>query len=437
MNSVTRLVWATRSPSTAARRTSLQSAAALRTGSTLSETSLQPDDIDGIQTIYGVQDNAEAIYAMRSDQANLRVLEGPQAPGFTVNGNALNNRIDATNGAETINGGEGNDTLIGRGGDDLLDGGAGNDRLNGQAGIDTMRGGEGDDIYFVNHVLDRVEENPGDGHDRVITRVSLDLGVNGQQVEFLRLFGDAEIDGTGNALANLVLGNDRNNTLDGGAGDDTLRGGLGDDIYVVDSVNDIARELDGQGMDPVLSAVSFNLATNGRFVEALHLIGDADLEGIGSGDDNLIAGNSGANRLRGLSGNDTMIGEGGDDTLNAGTGDDSLSGGVGNDILLGIDGADTLNGGAGNDKLFGGTDNERDVFLFEDGFGLDLIRDFDIGEDVIDLAGVSWIEDFADMELNHLTQSGNHARITNGTDEIVLYETLAADLSAGDFVFLA
>ena len=48
------------------------------------------------------------------------------------------------------------------------------------------------------------------------------------------LSGTANINGTGNALANRIVGNGGDNILNGGAGNDTLTGGGGKDTFVFD-----------------------------------------------------------------------------------------------------------------------------------------------------------------------------------------------------------
>lgn len=403
----------------------------------LSENALQAYDISGIQTIYGVQDNAAAVYDMRWDQADLSILEAPNAPGLTINANALANRIDATNGAELINGEGGNDFLIGRAGNDTLDGGAGNDRLNGGFGIDVMRGGLGNDVYWVDRAGDTVEEAAGEGSDLVQSYISFEMETHATHVEHLRLVGTGNLTATGNALDNRILGNDENNVIDGGAGVDTLRGGLGDDTYYIDTANDRVFEFAGEGTDTVISSISFRLSTTSQHIEGLELRGSGDIEGWGNNTDNLLTGTTGENRLVGANGNDTLSAEGGNDTLNGGDGDDSLDGGAGNDLLFGTTGADTLNGGTGDDRLFAGVDTDVDIFVFEDGFGIDRIFEFDIGEDVIDLSAVTGITDFTDLGLNHMTQTGDHTRITDGSDIIIVLDTVAASLTAGDFDFIA
>ena len=84
----------------------------------------------------------------------------------------------------------------------------------------------GDDTYIVDNAGDKVIELPGEGTDLVKASVSYTLSDN---VENLLLTGNTDINGTGNALANSLTGNDGNNVLDGDAGADTMAGGAGDD----------------------------------------------------------------------------------------------------------------------------------------------------------------------------------------------------------------
>lgn len=166
-----------------------------------------------------------ASYTLRANVENLSYVYDV-AQRFT--GNELNNYISC--GAQA-------DTLFGMAGADTLDGGD---------GIDRMVGGSGDDLYFVT-AGDVVVEVLGQGHDAVIvtTGTSFTLAAN---IEDLVLSGDTLLNGTGNMLGNVIIGNGQNNVLrglrgddelNGGAGADTLEGGLGADTLVGGSGADV------------------------------------------------------------------------------------------------------------------------------------------------------------------------------------------------------
>ena len=86
-----------------------------------------------------------------------------------------------------------------------------------------MAGGLGNDTYFVDNAGDVVTEALNAGTDTVQSSlVNYTLTAN---VENLTLTGSANINGTGNGLANVITGNSGNNILDGAGGADTMVGG--------------------------------------------------------------------------------------------------------------------------------------------------------------------------------------------------------------------
>ncbi len=345
---------------------------------------------------------------------------GIDADQFVGTGNALNNVIsggdladtlnglggsDTLNGgigADVLNGGDGNDTLNGGDDNDSLNGGIGTDTLNGGAGADTMAGGADNDVYIVDDVGDTVTEALNAGTDRVETALSYVLGAN---VENLTLTGGDVVNGTGNALANTIVGNGANNQLfggdgtdnidggngsdliDGGVGDDTLSGGIGNDTDTIiggagnDTINLLAA--DGGNDVIVYSAINFgndiltnfdatggtattqdridlsafgitaaNLAT--RVIEStvggntLLTVRDANLATIGTIQINGIANAA-------IDATDYILAGAAAPVLpGATTGNNTLNGTAGDDTINALAGNDTVNGGAGNDTITGG-----------------------------------------------------------------------------------
>ncbi|MGE5516692.1 MAG: hypothetical protein ACM31D_12810, partial [Bacteroidota bacterium] len=281
-----------------------------------------------------------------------------------LDGGAGNDTLDGAAGNDTLAGGAGNDTLTGGAGSDKLDGGAGsdkldggadpdtliggagNDTLDGGAGTDTLVGGTGDDVYvvdrpYVNFIStnDVVTENADEGIDEV--RTALAAYTLGVYVENLTYIGMGAFTGTGNWLANTLVGGDGNDTLDGGdgndtldggagtdtlaggngndtldggAGSDTLEGGNGNDVYVIDSASDVVTEDAYAGIDEVRTALA--AYTLGVYVENLTYIGVGAFTGTG---------NALANTLVGGAGNDELQGGAGADRLDGGLGRDTAS----------------------------------------------------------------------------------------------------------------
>ncbi|WP_428673516.1 lectin-like protein [Reyranella sp.] len=194
----------------------------------------------------------------------------------TLTGNSGNNALDGGTGADTMAGGAGDDTyyvnatsdsvievansgtdqvfssvsyslsgqhienltLTGTGNTNvagnslanILVGNSGNNVLNGSTGADTMTGGAGNDTYVVDNVGDTVVEASGSAGGTDLVQSSVSFGLAGQFVENLTLTGSANINATGNSLANTLTGNSGNNALDGGSGSDVLNGGAGTDV---------------------------------------------------------------------------------------------------------------------------------------------------------------------------------------------------------------
>ena len=106
--------------------------------------------------------------------------------------------------------------------------------MDGGTDADIMVGLFGNDTYIVDNPKDIVREKPGlaYGKDTVRSSVSYTLADN---VETLSLTGTHSINGNGNALANTITGNAKNNVLDGKTGIDILRGGPSKDTFVFDT----------------------------------------------------------------------------------------------------------------------------------------------------------------------------------------------------------
>ncbi|HEX8193272.1 MAG TPA: calcium-binding protein, partial [Allosphingosinicella sp.] len=379
---------------------------------------------------------------------NLERLTGTSAAGQTLTGNAVDNVLTGGTGNDRLDGGAGADQLAGGLGDDVyivdgvdfvieaagagndevrtavaaytigahiealtgtaasgqsltgnaganwISGGAGNDRLDGGGGIDWLAGGLGDDSYFVDDQSDYAHELPGQGTDRVYTRVSAALPT-GSSIEIFSTADDAGKEAlvlAGNELDNRIIGNAGNNTLygldgndrmeglggndlflmtgnaNGSADGDTALGGGGDDIYVLDSAADKAVELAGEGTDEIRTALDVYSLEAIAQVENLTGTSAAGQVLTGNGLGNVLFGGMGDDVLNGLAGNDTLIGFGGFDTLRGQAGDD---------VYI-IDAADTIVELAGDG--FDEVRTQAEIFVLADTLE-NLRANSDIGHD--------------------------------------------------------
>ncbi|TVQ45521.1 MAG: calcium-binding protein [Gloeocapsa sp. DLM2.Bin57] len=260
--------------------------------------------------------------------------------------------------------GTGNDLdneIIGNENDNNLIGGAGNDTLDGVAGTNRLEGGPGDDTYIIRSTEDTIVEAPNGGTDTVISFVDYVLSDN---LENLTLEGEEAVNGTGNALDNVITGNANNNLLIGGPGNDTLIGGEGDDTldgtvpegetpgidslvggpgndtYLIDHEGDVVVEERDGGIDTIFSSVPYDLPRNVENIIFTASVGDIE-----------VTGNSADNRIVTIDGNNLLRGLEGDDTLEGGEGNDTLDGGPGADLMIGGPGSDTYIVDNENDQI--------------------------------------------------------------------------------------
>ncbi len=368
--------------------------------------------------------------------ANLENLELTGMAMINGTGNSFNNFITGNSSNNELDGDAGNDSLLGGFGDDTLVGGSGSDtyvfnRDEGQdqieneardsaSAVDTLEFGTGitaasvwlqrfnDDLVVTlgwhnNVVIKKHFASDGSAaidQIRFADRTLWNALEIEQHLQMPSLGADMLMGTPGNDSFNALAGNDSmegfggddqlfggdgedtisggegNDTLDGGGGVDNLFGDLGNDTYVVDEAGDRIHERASEGLDLVLSSVSWMISDE---VENLTLIGTESIAGIGNALDNVIVGNSGTNRLDGAAG------------------DDVLTGADGMDVLYGGSGEDILDGGTGEDLLYGGVGN--DVYHFSRKWGDDFIFDEDSTTGNVDAVRFDETVSPADIEL--------------------------------------
>ncbi|MCB1558691.1 MAG: M10 family metallopeptidase C-terminal domain-containing protein [Alphaproteobacteria bacterium] len=208
-----------------------------------------------------------------------------------------------------------------------------------------IKTGSGSDTIDITNILTEADKSvhkifTNDGDDTLTLSMDSDFAAlvtklgNGNDVLDASNFGGQFIKAFGDDGDDHLIGGDSADKLFGGNGNDTLEGGLGNDFL-----------FDRDGLNNLLQG--------------------------GDGDDRVF----GNGTLEGGNGNDLLKSYGADTTLNGGNGDDKIFGHNGNDIL---------NGGLGSDFLYGGRGN--DIFVFDDLDNADFVKDFNAGQDSIDIS---------------------------------------------------
>ncbi|WP_254899434.1 calcium-binding protein [Methylomagnum ishizawai] len=299
-----------------------------------------------VKQIGGLSDYLEFKDYLRFDDGRYRVEQFVFADGTVWDIDKLKSFFTtATPQADNLRGFHWDDSLDGLAGNDILQGYEGNDALRGGTGNDQLYGGSGDDIYVFTRGdgQDRITEESGidsiqlDGimpADVILARQSDDLFIvvdqgtsilqivkhfaaTDSQIEYLE-FGDGTVWDVAAIQAHIPV-----------ATADTMIGTAGNDTYTVDHTGDALVEGANQGVDTVLSSISFNLPAN---IENLTGTGYLGLALVGNSLNNNLTANATGDSLYGEAGNDTLLGGTGNDSLADGEGYNTLSGGAGDDV---------------------------------------------------------------------------------------------------------
>ena len=212
-------------------------------------------------------------------------------------------------------------------------------------------------------------------------------------------------------MANLDEVTERSVIGSGGSGGDTFNGGVDHDI------------LEGGSGDDTLSGGG----------DRDHVLGGSGNDFVSGGDDrDIVRGGSGNDVVDGGKHDDFLMGDTGNDHILGGHGWDRLFGGEGNDFLEGGSGDDVMIGGAGDDLMIGGAG--KDHFVYFENAGNDVIREFELDKDVIDLRLLPEAIRFSDLSIADM-EDGCGVRITHEAldGSIEIRGVAASDLSKSNF----
>ncbi|MCF2870252.1 Hint domain-containing protein [Octadecabacter sp. G9-8] len=296
----------------------------------------------------------------------------------TVEGSAGNDVIDDTYildpdgdkvdaGDEILAGyGTDGDLIEAYGGNDTVLAGAGDDSVYAGTGTDSVSGGTGNDTVFL--------EEGNDTFGDWFTEDGSDTIYGGSGNDTINSGNDSD----------TIFGGADNDVLIGASGDDTLFGGTGSDEFQItdDHESDVIEGgEDGDGSD--VDIINFS---NFESDQGVTVTATGDETGTYAFNDTV--GDGSYSEIEGFISNE------GDDTFNLGadnsgvlvdtfTGNDTITTGSGDDTIDGGQGEDVFNTGAGNDQVNlgedspGVSDGDADVIILQDGFGDDIITNFD------------------------------------------------------------
>ena len=282
--------------------------------------------------------------------------------------------ITGTSGADTLVGGDGDDIVIGLVGDDGLTGGNGDDILRGDEGNDRLDGGTGRDTA---------------DYSSATSAVRVDLRITGPQDT-----GGAGLDTliasesvTGSDFNDVLIGSDAINILRGGAGADTLTGGGGFDTFFYGSASESTAANQDVITDFFPGSDTFDftaLAPTEIRIVYLENFGSQVFAESATGTLQLLVQGQDVPGFSAFLYSTTagiqIFGSSRNESLQGGSRNDQLFGGGGSDTLFGSRGADILTGGQGSDSF------RFITALDSTAASSDIITDFEVGRDSIDLS---------------------------------------------------
>src|SRR5450830_1586280 len=203
---------------------------------------------------YAIDNKDDTIVEAADGGTDTALVAIASAATYTLAAN-VENAVVTSKATVNVTGNGGDNVLTGNGAANVLDGGSGDDTLDGGAGNDRLVGGAGNDVYRVDASGDKVVELASAGMDTVRTSLATyTLAADVETLYYTGINGKAgNFTGTGNGLANLIVGNDGKDKLAGGLGNDTLVGGLGADTLTGGAGNDVFHV----GVDALDTIVDF------------------------------------------------------------------------------------------------------------------------------------------------------------------------------------
>ncbi len=371
---------------------------------------------DGVSQLYGGEGN-DTIYAGMWSSGSYNNF---------ADGGAGNDYLGGGNGNDTLIGGDGDDQIYSRAGNDIIDAGNGNDQIysedgddviNAGAGIDDIHGGEGDDMINAGAGNDFIFGDAGnniltggEGSDRFMVQDGVasvdlikdfDLSAVGDKIDLsylptARFFSDLNISQDG---ANAVIE-------------------IGSTKIILENID--STQLSRDNFKGLLKEGGYSVSGS-KFEDKFDSISYYGLtEGNALWQDSL--------KIYGKEGNDEIRNWGGNNDL--------LDGGAGDDKLFIERGNNTLTGGSGADKfIFSYVDS------WESGVRSNVITDFDANNfnEKIVLNGVGGVNSFADLSIVDgsngavvsYTAADNYGNSV--TNSITLNGVNASQLSANNF----